>query len=255
VQIDLMITGGAQPNFGPYHLKRVLFPLPPTLAEQEAIAGALSDADAWIESLEQLIAKKRQIKQGAMQELLTGKTRLPGFTGKWERKRLLELCRLKSGEGITAKDIDNDSSFPCFGGNGLRGFTSRFTHEGDYCLIGRVGALCGNVLRATGKFFASEHAIVATACEKVDVGWLLLTLDALKLNKRSEASAQPVLTVSKLLPLEVVTPSTESEQTAIAEVVSDMDAEIEALETKLSKARQIKQGMMQELLTGRIRLV
>jgi type I restriction enzyme S subunit len=242
--------------------------LPPTKAEQESIAEALSDADALIESLEQLIAKKRQVKQGAMQELLTGKRRLPGFnvgaTGRsplrdvphgWEVKRLGDLCTMKSGEGITAKSIDDVSPFPCFGGNGLRGFTTRFTHEGNHCLIGRVGALCGNLLKVTGRFFASEHAIVVTALENVDINWLTLALGMLELNRRAESSAQPVLTVSKLQPLEILVPTAKTEQTAIAAILSDMDAEIAELEAKLAKARQVKQGMMQELLTGRIRLV
>jgi type I restriction enzyme S subunit len=227
----------------------------PAKPEQRAIAGALSDVDALLGALDQLIAKKRDLKQAAMQKLLTGQTRLPGFTGKWEVKRLGDLCTMKSGEGITAKNIDDVSPFPCYGGNGLRGFTTRFTHEGNYCLIGRVGALCGNLLEVTGQFFASEHAIVVTAFENVDVGWLTLALGTLKLNRRAESSAQPVLTVSKLRPLEVIAPATKAEQTAIAEVLTDMDAELAALEQRRAKTRALKQGMMQELLTGRTRLI
>lgn len=267
-QIERLSFGSAQPQLTVKGISTLKFPLPPTKAEQEAIAEALSDADALIESLEQLIAKKRQVKQGAMQELLTGKRRLPGFdvgaTGRsplrdvphgWEVKRLGDLCTMKSGEGITAKSIDDVSPFPCFGGNGLRGFTTRFTHEGNHCLIGRVGALCGNLLKVTGRFFASEHAIVVTALENVDINWLTLALGMLELNRRAESSAQPVLTVSKLQPLEILVPTAKTEQTAIAAILSDMDTEIAELEAKLAKARQVKQGMMQELLTGRIRLV
>jgi type I restriction enzyme S subunit len=228
-------------------------PLPP-LSEQRTIATLLSDTDALLASLKQLIAKKRDIKQAAMQELLTGKRRLPGFEGEWEVKRLGVLCSMKSGEGITAKSIDAVSPFPCYGGNGLRGFTSRFTHEGDYCLIGRVGALCGNLLKVTGQFFASEHAIVVSAFDNVDVTWLTLALGMLNLNRRAESSAQPVLTVSKLERIEVDVPSTKQEQTAIAAVLSEMDAELAALEVRRDKTRELKRGMMQELLTGRIRL-
>jgi type I restriction enzyme, S subunit len=241
------------------HLPREKFvemPIPrPPLPEQRAIATALSDVDALLGGLDRLIAKKRDLKQAAMQQLLTGKTRLPGFHGEWEVKRLGELCSMKSGEGITAKDIDEVSPFRCYGGNGLRGFTTRFTHEGSYCLIGRVGALCGNVLQVEGQFFASEHAVVVTAFESVDVSWLTLALGMIGLNRRAESSAQPVLTVSKLLPLEVLAPSTKVEQAAIAAVLSDMDAEIEALEARRAKTRDLKQAMMQELLTGTTRLV
>ncbi|WP_074787932.1 restriction endonuclease subunit S [Roseovarius tolerans] len=253
-QIDLMITGGAQPNFGPYHLRRIEVPAPP-LPEQRAIAGALSDADGLIAALEGVIAKKRDLKQAAMQQLLTGKTRLPGFSGDWEVKRLGELCSMKSGEGITAKGIDDHSPFPCYGGNGLRGYVGRYTHEGTYCLIGRVGALCGNLLEVTGRFFASEHAIVVEAFDSTDVSWLTRAMGTLSLNRRAESSAQPVLTVSKLLLLEIPAPPSKAEQAAIAEVLSDMDADLAALEARAAKARAVKQGMMQQLLTGKVRLV
>jgi type I restriction enzyme S subunit len=228
--------------------------LPPTKRERDSIVEAPQDMDALIRDTNSLIQKKRQIKQAAMQELLTGKRQLPGFEGEWEVKRLGELCSMKSGESITAKSIDAVSPFPCYGGNGQRGFTTRFTHEGDYCLIGRVGALCGNLLKVSGQFFASEHAIVVRAFENVDVAWLTLALGTLNLNRRAESSAQPVLTVSKLLPLEVNVPSSKQEQTTIATVLSDMDAELASLEARLDKARELKQGMMQQLLTGKIRL-
>ena len=229
--------------------------LPSSCKEQGAIADALSDADALIEGLESLIAKKRAIKQGAMQELLTGRRRLPGFDGEWEKKTLGVLAQMKSGEGITSRDIDNVSPFPCYGGNGLRGYTARYTHEGRYALIGRVGALCGNLNIVEGRFFASEHAIVVEPMQGVSIDWLALVLDAMRLNRLSEASAQPVLTVSKLEKLEIATPTNQQEQVEIAKIISDLSAEIEALSARLQKARQIKQGMMQELLTGRIRLV
>jgi len=162
---------------------------------------------------------------------------------------------MKSVESITSASIDEFSEYPCYGGNGLRGFTSRFTHEGKYALVGRQGALCGNVLGVEGKFFASEHAIVVTALAETDIQWLTYILGEMRLNQYSESSAQPGLSVSKILDLTLAIPPTKNEQTTIAEILSDMDAEIAALEAKLAKARQVKQGMMSELLTGRIRLV
>lgn len=229
--------------------------LPQSVREQEAIAEALSDVDALIESMETLIAKKRAIKQGTMQDLLSGKKRLPGHVESWKLKNLGDLCMLKSGEGITSASIDQYSPYPCYGGNGLRGYTRTYTHDGRYALIGRVGALCGNVNLVTGRFFASEHAIVATPDGDTSVDWLALLLERMKLNRFSEASAQPVLTVTKLEKLEVFAPVSEDEQADIAQVVKGMTEEIDALQAKAEKARQIKQGMMQELLTGRIRLV
>jgi type I restriction enzyme S subunit len=231
------------------------FALPSDNAEQQAIAEALSDADALIESLEHLVAKKRQIKQGAMQDLLTGAKRLPGFSGEWDKKQLADVCSMKSGESITCASIDDFSPYPCYGGNGLRGFTSRATHSGGYALIGRQGALCGNVLGVAGDFFASEHAIVVTAFSQTDIRWLVFSLERMHLNQHAESSAQPGLSVTKLSILDLKVPPTKTEQTAIATILSDLDADIAALETRLTKARQLKQGMMQELLTGRIRLV
>jgi type I restriction enzyme S subunit len=228
--------------------------LPLDKAEQHAIAKALSDVETFLATLDQMIAKKRDLKQAAMQQLLTGQTRLPGFSGEWVGKRLEELCAMKSGEGITAKNIDSYSEYPCYGGNGLRGFTTHFTHDGNYCLIGRVGALCGNLVNVSGKFFASEHAIVVTALDGVDIGWLTLALGTLALNRRSESSAQPVLTVSKLRPLELLAPPTKEEQSAIARALAEMDAEISTFEARRDKTRNIKQAMMQELLTGKTRL-
>jgi type I restriction enzyme S subunit len=235
-------------------LLRMLFVVPPP-TEQGAIAGALSDVDALIGALDQLIAKKRDLKQASMQQLLTGQKRLPGFSGDWEVKRLATVCAMKSGQGITDANIDGFSKFPCYGGNGLRGFTSRFTHNGCHALIGRQGALCGNVLSVEGMFFASEHAIVVTAFPQTDIHWLAYVLEKMRLNQYSESSAQPGLSVAKLLNLDLAVPPSKGEQTAIAEVLSDMDAEIAALERRRDKTRALKQGMMQELLTGRTRLV
>jgi type I restriction enzyme S subunit len=262
-------SGTAQPKLNKQNCLGIPVALPPTKAEQEVIAEVLSDSDALIESLEQLLVKKRHLKQGAIQELLIGKKRLPGFQVKpgfkqtevglipadWEVERLAAICSMKSGEGITSAAIDQFSAYPCYGGNGLRGFTTRFTHDGRYSLVGRQGALCGNVLGVEGNFFASEHAIVVTPSARTDARWLTFVLAEMRLNQYSESSAQPGLSVSKLLSLNVAHPPTKAEQGAIATTLAEMDTEIVALEAKLAKARDLKQGMMQELLTGRIRLV
>ncbi|TNZ67681.1 hypothetical protein CGK42_20590 [Vibrio parahaemolyticus] len=244
--------------------------------EQTAIANALSNVDALLTELEKLIAKKQAIKTATMQQLLTGKTRLPQFATytegekqgqlkgtktselgeipeDWGTVELAVVCTLKSGLGITSKDIDSANQFPCYGGNGLRGYTKTYTHEGDFALIGRQGALCGNIQFASGKFFASEHALVATPSKGNDAKWLAIYLERMNLNQYSESSAQPGLSAEKLRLLKIITPPPE-EQTAIATILSDMDNEIQALEQRLAKTHQIKQGMMQELLTGRTRL-
>jgi type I restriction enzyme S subunit len=231
-----------------------LLPLP-KLAEQHAIAEALADVDALLGVLNRLVAKKSDLKQAAMQQLLTGKTRLPGFNDGWKKVDLASICSMKSGEGITSANIDQFSKYPCYGGNGLRGFTARFSHDGSFALIGRQGALCGNVFGVNGKFFASEHAIVVTTLAQTDVRYLTFVLRRMNLNQYSESSAQPGLSVSKILKLTITVPPTKAEQTAIAEILSDMDAELRALEQRREKTRDLKQAMMQELLTGKTRLV
>jgi type I restriction enzyme S subunit len=246
--------GLAQKHFNVGDMRNLVVALPP-LAEQRAIATALSDVDALLGGLDRRIAKKRDLKQAAMQQLLTGQTRLPGFQGKWEFKSLSAICSMKSGEGITSGSIDQFSQYPCYGGNGLRGFTSRFTHDGSYALIGRQGALCGNVFGVEGRFFASEHAIVVTAFAETDIRWLTYVLGKMNLNQYSESSAQPGLSVSKILNLDIGAPPAKVEQTAIAAVLMDMNAELVALEARREKTRALKQAMMQELLTGRTRLV
>ncbi|NCP81244.1 MAG: hypothetical protein GW826_02895 [Rhodoferax sp.] len=236
------------------NLNAFLVPLPRDQGDRNAIATALSDVDALLARLDALIAKKRDLKQAAMQQLLTGQTRLPGFSSAWEMKQFSEICHMKSGEGITSADIDDHSKFPCYGGNGLRGYTARYTHAGSYALIGRQGALCGNVQSVNGEFFASEHAIVLTPLNETDIHWLAAILKRMNLNQYSESSAQPGLSVSRLLAFSLDVPPFE-EQTAIATILSDMDAELAALQTRRDKTHALKQGMMQALLTGRIRLV
>ncbi|EGR5447176.1 TPA: restriction endonuclease subunit S [Vibrio cholerae] len=260
------------PNITSNDVKNFILPLP-SVIEQTAIANALSDVDALIQELEKLIAKKQAIKTATMQQLLTGRTRLPQFAhhpdGRkkgykpselgeipedWVIRCLGDICYLKSGLGITATELDEHGEYPCYGGNGLRGYTNRFTHEGEYVLVGRQGALCGNVQHVLGCFFASEHALVATPLGGVNSKWLSIYLERMNLNQYSESSAQPGLSAEKLKVLKLITPPAE-EQQAVAEVLYEMEDEIRGIEQRLHKTRQIKQGMMQELLIGKTRLI
>ncbi|MEH0871849.1 restriction endonuclease subunit S [Serratia liquefaciens] len=171
----------------------------------------------------------------------------------WKIEQLGNLCSLKSGLSITSKDIDDSSSYRCFGGNGLRGYTKKYTHDGDFALIGRQGALCGNIQYVSGQFFASEHALVASPTKSVDPKWLSIYLETMNLNQYSESSAQPGLSAEKLRILKLITPNL-NEQTAIANVLSNTDALITQLEQLIAKKQAIKTATMQQLLTGRTRL-
>ena len=278
-------------------LNSFCIPLPPTKAEQEAIAEALSDADALIESLEQLLTKKRQLKQGAMQELLTGKKRLPGFEinpgykqtevgmipEDWEvmpfvravqsyidyRGRTPRKLGLSWGGGdilaLSANNvqmgrIDYDKG-AYYGSDELyrKWMVQGECEPGDVLLT--MEAPLGNVTQVpdSKKYILSQRVLLIKPKT-----WLLRDFlthymkgfffqNQLSLN--STGSTAKGIQRKKLDELPVGLPPTLPEQTAIATVLSDMDAEITALEAKLVKARQLKQGMMQELLTGRIRLV
>jgi type I restriction enzyme S subunit len=257
--------------------------IPPTLTEQEAIAGALSDADAWIESLEQLIAKKRQIKQGAIQELLTGKRRLPGFSGAWLRRQLKELCidgglvrgpfggTLKKeffvDKGIAVYEQRNaiyrtSTDFRYFINQSKFAELRRFEiRHGDFIVscsgtIGRIyrvplGSPVGVINQALLLIRVNESIIVPSFFYHY-FAWDCF--QAFIIDNTQGGAMQNLVGMSVFKATEISTPSL-AEQSAIAVVLSDMDTEIESLESKLAKAREIKQGMMQELLTGRIRLV
>jgi len=172
----------------------------------------------------------------------------------WSIQKLSDLSSMKSGQGITEADIEKSGNYPCYGGNGLRGFTSEYTHDGQFALIGRQGALCGNVTLVSGRFFASEHAVVVTPKSNADVVFLSYVLKDMRLNQYSESSAQPGLSVNKVLEIECFAPNDKPEQRAIAATLSDADAYITALEKLIAKKRAVKQGAMQEMLTGKRRL-
>lgn len=172
----------------------------------------------------------------------------------WNVVPLHEICAMKSGEGITAARIDKFAPYPCYGGNGIRGYTARFTHDGNFVLLGRQGALCGNVIGVSGKFFASEHAVVVSSLSGTDIRFLAYVLGEMRLNRYSESSAQPGLSVSKVLMLSVATPPTLAEQTAIVAALSDVDSLLGGLDRLIAKKRALKQAAMQQLLTGQTRL-
>lgn len=170
----------------------------------------------------------------------------------WEVKRLGEICTyFKSGEGITSKDISENGQYPVYGGNGLRGYTDKkYTHDGAYILIGRQGALCGNINYVTGKCYISEHAIAVQT--KGDLSWLRYKLDFWNLNRYSESSAQPGLSVEKLVRYKLTVPPL-AEQRKIAEVLGVWDEAIEKQARLIEKLDLRKRGLMQRLLSAKLR--
>lgn len=258
-------------------LSSINVPLPPTKAEQEAIAEALSDADTLIESLSLLLAKKRHLKQGAMQELLTGKKRLPGFSGEWAVKRLEELADIRSGgtPSTTQPQFWDGDILWCTPTDitGLNGFKYLNDTSRKISLLGLKGCsaemIPANSIVMTSRATIGECAVntvpVSTnqgfknfvPFDQVDAEFLYYLLLTQKQGFISLCGGSTFLEIGKtqLAGFEVSLPDTKAEQTAIAAILTDMDAELAALEERLAKARDLKQGMMQELLTGRIRLV
>lgn len=170
----------------------------------------------------------------------------------WEVKRLGEICsHFKSGTTITSKQISEKGKYPVYGGNGLRGYSDTYTHDGAYILIGRQGALCGNINYVEGKNYISEHAIAVQSFENIQ--WLRYKLDYWNLNKFSESSAQPGLSVEKLVRYKLIVPPI-NEQKRIAELLSVWDEAIDKQTRLIDALIYRKRALMHQLLTGKKRL-
>ncbi|MGY6743611.1 MAG: restriction endonuclease subunit S [Cecembia sp.] len=187
------------------------------------------------------------------EQVLNPKLRFPKFELMWKQVRLENVFEeFRSGNGITSQQISEVGEYPVYGGNGLRGYTDSFTHSGEYLLVGRQGALCGNIKLVNGHNYISEHAIAGQANGENSTKWLAYKLDYMNLNKLSESSAQPGLSVNKLLRLKLVVPSL-PEQQKIASFLSSVDERIELLERKKEKLEAYKKGVMQQLFSQQIR--
>ena len=247
----------------------------PPLEEQAAIAEVLSDVDSLISSLQKLIEKKKAIKQGAMQELLTGKKRLPGFSGEWSKQQLGDICNIVNGGTpstsiaefwngkilwCTPTDITSCSTKYIYTTeskiteSGLKASSATLLPKGALLLCSR--ATIGEVRIAGNTICTNQGFKSLVVHQNISNEWLYYMVHVLKFNMLEKAIGSTFLEISKkdLAELDIIVPEF-TEQKAIAQVLSDMDSEIELLEKKLAKYQQIKQGMMQELLTGRIRLV
>lgn len=255
-RLEQSMNGSALQEIPIATLRAFKIAYPKDIDEQQAIAEALSDADALIESLEQLIAKKRQIKQGAMQELLTGQRRLPGFSGEWKEKRLGDIADISKGQLITERTITPGDIPVIAGGKKPAYFHDTANRTGKTITISGSGASAGYVAFYKSPIFASDCSTIGEGKNyDIDFIYFALLLNQETIYKAQTGGAQPHIHPDDLRPLTINFPMDLSEQTAIATLIGDMEAEISALESRLVKARQIKQSMMQELLTGRIRLI
>ena len=271
-----LTDSGAKAGMNLTTVQSIRVALPPTLAEQTAIAEALGDADAHIDAQCQLIAKKRLVKEGAMQALLTGKRRLPGFAGEWEERQIQDICEVDP-ESI-GSDTKPDYEFRYISLEDveygrLAGWSE--LHFVDAPSRARRKVKMGDVLIGTVRPNLRSHCLIDIDADDIicSTGFAVLRCQRQlaepyfvfahffasfiggQIEVLVTGSNYPALNSSDVKQLRIPMPPTIEEQTAIAAVLSDMDGEIGALEEKLVKARQVKEGMMQELLTGRIRLV
>ena len=228
-----------------------LFVVVPSLPEQTAIATTLSDVDALISSLDALISKKKQIKQGAMQELLSGKRRLPAFSGEWEVKRLGDVAPLQRGFDLPTTQI-KPGTYPVVYSNGVLNHHSAYQVKGPGIITGRSGTI-GKVTIINEDYWPHNTSLWVTSLKGNDVLFVYYLFICIELERFATGSGVPTLNRNDVHEYSVTLPPL-PEQQAIAAILSDMDSDITALEARRDKTKLLKQGMMQELLTGRIRL-
>lgn len=176
----------------------------------------------------------------------------PMIPDHWEEKRVKDIASLQSGDSITAMDIADDGEYPVYGGNGLRGYTKTYTNDGDYVLIGRQGALCGNINYAHGKFFATEHAVVVYTKKDEITYWLGETLRVANLNRLSMTAAQPGLAVSAIS-LQFIPYPPKEERTRIAQFIkektSDISRQVSLLTRKRDAYLRLKKSIINHAVT------
>ena len=276
-QLANLMVGSTFKRANVEQIRNFSVPMPSPI-EQRAIAAALSDVDALLTGLDRLIAKKRDLKEAAMQQLLTGQTRLPGFQGEWEVKRLGDVGTFLKGSGVK-KDESRSGELPCirYGEiythhtDCIRTFNSWISRDvartatrmkpGDLLFAGS-----GETKAEIGKCVAFVHDCEAYAggdivilrsvgVDPVFMGYYC-NMSPINAQKASNGQGDAVVHISAAalgrISMRLPAPA---EQTAIATILTDMDAELTALEARLAKTRALKQAMMQELLTGRTRLV
>lgn len=263
-------TSNAQPLITGTNVLKVIIPCLP-LPEQTRIASFLDNKcaaiDAAIENQRATIDKLKEYRQAVITEAVTkglnpdvpmkdsGVEWIGDIPEGWDVCKIKWLAGMKSGDSITSLDIDDESPYPVYGGNGLRGYTKSSTHNGSYILIGRQGALCGNVHIVKGEFWASEHAIVTYELIKLDQKWLFYILSAMNLNQYSTSAAQPGLSVEQIQKLSTFLPPL-SEQEEIAAYLdrqcTAIDSAVSKKETLIEKLTEYKKSLIYEAVTGKI---
>ncbi len=210
-------------------LKENYIPVPP-MGEQEAIVAELDEINSAIDELKLQVADLGTLAQATFYDMFGDPVANPKA---WPVKKLGEVCFLKAGKNIKASELSQKPSeglYPCYGGNGIRGYIAKKSHEGCFPIIGRQGALCGNVVLATGSFYATEHAVVCQPLEELNTIFLFFALKEMNLNQYAKGVAQPGLAVSSITPLFLPIPPMPLQQEFAARVkaIEEAKAELKA---------------------------
>jgi type I restriction enzyme S subunit len=242
--------GVAQKNISLKQVKELKIPLPP-LEEQKRIAAILDEADRVRKKTQALIDKYDELAQSLFLDMFGDPVTNPKG---WEVKPLGKLAHMKAGKFVRASDIIeecDEGMNPCYGGNGLRGFVESTTHEGEFVLIGRQGALCGNVKLVKGLFHATEHAVVCTPSLSYESEWFYHLLVMLDLNRFATGAAQPGLNVGTLNEVSVPYPPQELQQ-SFSLMIKNLTAQKELTDQGSQESQEIFQALLQKAFKGEL---
>ena len=219
----------------------------PSVSEQDKVSEMFSVLDERIAAQAQLVESLKKYKRGAIAYILSGKSNEFDGEATWTEKTLADLCcEFRSGRNISAALIHESGDYPVYGGNGIRGYCDHYSHEGEYVVVGRQGALCGNVRLIQGQNYLSEHAIAVRANENNDTKFLLFLLDFMNLGQYSDQGAQPGLAVNKLLRLKCNVPEKKT-QSKISSFLLTFDRQIAAQESLLAFLTDQRKAFLQQL--------
>ncbi|OAB30551.1 type I restriction enzyme, S subunit [Flavobacterium fryxellicola] len=263
-------TGGAQAGVNDGDVKN-LYLLKPSVQEQTQIATFLDYKtnliDAIIEKKKQLITLLKEKRQAVINEAVTkglkrnakmknsGVDWLGDIPEHWGVVKLKHIVVMKSGNFISAEIIEEEGTYPVYGGNGVRGFISEYNQDGYFPLIGRQGNLCGNINYAAGRFWATEHAVVVSSMKELNVFWLGELLRLMNLNQYSQASAQPGLSVEKILNLQIPFPSFDEQNSIgikLTEILEKNDSLSNKIKDQIKNLQTYRQSLISEAVTGKI---
>ena len=219
----------------------------PSAHEQAQIADFLERIEQRIEIQRALVDSLKKYKRGAIAYILSGKSKEFSSASSWIQKTLDDLCsEFRSGRNISSTLIHETGDYPVYGGNGIRGYCDQYSHEGEYVVIGRQGALCGNVRIIQGQNYLSEHAIAVRANADNDTRFLLYLLDFMKLGQYSDQGAQPGLAVNKLLRLKCTVPDKKT-QSKIASFLLRLDSQISHQKKMIFVLADQRKAFLQQL--------